>query len=85
MRGRQEEIAQIETHTDLAKFIQQLREELNDRSEQWENSTLERYLEAMAGVVSDIDGYFNNSDKPLPAAETYRTMATILTASTMYE
>jgi hypothetical protein len=80
-----EEIVQIQTHEDLAKFIEKLRREYQDHPGRWENNDLSSFLEAMVAWVADSEGYYRNHGQPVPDAETWRTLARVLYASRMYE
>jgi len=72
------------THNPQA-HIERLRDDLVDNPDAWENNTLESYLEALAAFVRDAEGYYQNRDAPMPNAETWRTIAEVLTAAKMYE
>jgi len=43
-----EMVQHVETHQDLAEFMTALRQYLHDDPADWENPTLERYLDAMS-------------------------------------
>lgn len=78
-------IMQIQSHNDLATFIESLRQDFIDNPQNWENRDLSSFLEAMSAWVSDADGYYQNVGQPLPNAEVWRTVASILYASKIYE
>ena len=80
-----EEISKIQSHKDLSVFIRKLRQDYVDNPNSWENSDLPAFLEAMAAWVYDITGYYQNTDQSMPNVETWRTVATILYASKIYE
>ena len=44
----------IETRQDLARFVNLLRQDLANNADAWENPTLDRYLEALAGWIADM-------------------------------
>jgi len=83
--SKHDDISQVENHEDLAKYIERLRDDLVDNPDAWENNTLESYLEALAAFVRDAEGYYQNRDAPMPNAETWKTIAEVLTAAKMYE
>lgn len=78
-------ISQIQNQEDLATYIERLRNDRVEHPEEWENGTLEMYLDAMAAFVRDIDGYYRNHNLPMPNIEVFRTIAEILTAAKVYE
>ena len=79
------EISHIQNHKDLSEFIGKLRRDYLENPDSWENQDLPSYLEALAAWLSDSGGYYRNTDQPMPTAETWKTIATILYASKIYE
>ena len=51
----------------------------------WENPTLDRYLEALAAWIHDMPGYFKNQHIEEPREPSWRLVATILHAAKTYE
>jgi len=80
-----EKVEDVNSREDLIKFINQLRMDLQINKGKWENVTLEDYLEAMEAWVNDMDGYYLNINQPLPTQPSWKTIADILYASSMYE
>jgi hypothetical protein len=80
-----ERIDSIRTREDLASFVRFLHKDLSQHGDQWENPTLERYLEAMSAWLADAEGYFRNRDDQPPGAPTWKLVAEILWASAIYE
>lgn len=80
-----EKIEQVNSREDLIKFIFDLRNDLHKNKENWENVTLENYLEAMEAWTNDMDGYFMNIKQPMPEQPSWKLIAKILYASSMYE
>jgi hypothetical protein len=78
-------VKQIETKDDLMKFIFMLRKDLNHNVEEWENYTLDSFLEAMEGWMQDMDGYYLNTNQPLPEQPSWKMIADILMAAKYYE
>lgn len=75
----------VENREDLIKFVNQLRMDLQNNKGEWANITLEDYLEAMETWINDMDGYYLNNNKILPKQPSWRNIAEILIASSMYE
>lgn len=73
--------------TSFATFVEASRQDLLDHEDGWENPTLERFLDAMAGWVTDMDGWRENAGNtdPLPDANAWRWIARILLAAQVYE
>lgn len=75
----------VKSREDLIKFINHLRRDLQTNKAEWENITLEDYLEAMEAWVNDMEGFYLNTDQPVPKQPSWKTFADILYASSMYE
>ena len=68
--------ANLSTKDELVRFVSNLRTDLDRNSPGWENPTLECYLDAMQGYLSDMPA----NDEPK-----WRTMAKVLLAASLYE
>ena len=68
------------------KFIDLLRQDFLKNAEEWENNTLDSFLDSMSAYAEDIQGYYDNikvdinADKP-----NWQTFADILRGATIYE
>jgi hypothetical protein len=80
-----QQIESIETKEDFASFVEALRLDLKDHLEEWENPTLESFLEAMQRWIESMDGWYANRGEDPPVAPSWRTFAHILYASKIYE
>jgi hypothetical protein len=52
---------------------------------EWENATLERFLEALIRYLGDLDGYFFNRGEPVPDQPDWHLIALLLIAASGYE
>jgi hypothetical protein len=76
----------INTRQDLAEFIQALLRDLETNQQEWGNSQLERYLDALAAWAKDMDGYFRNiHGHPAPEQPTWRLIGRMLMVARIYE
>ena len=66
----------ISTREEFVRFVHALREELKTNGDDWDNPTLERYLDSLGNWVTDS----TISDEPV-----WRTMARALLAASRYE
>ena len=66
-------------------FVELLLSDLKMGSNNWENKTLEQYIEAIASWTKDMDGYYQNNNLPIPQNVNWKVFASILIAATMYE
>ena len=80
-----EQVAAVASKQDLSDFVGALRKDLESQGGDWENPTLERFLEAMQAWIEDSDGYYLNAGQFVPVEPTWRTFAEILIASKIYE
>ncbi|MEI5908691.1 hypothetical protein WAK64_16710 [Bacillus spongiae] len=78
-------VEEVKSREDLIKFLLHLRKDLQTKGNAWENITLKDYLEAMEAWVEDMDGYYLNTNQPIPKQPSWKTIADILYAATMYE
>jgi len=67
----------------LAEFIRGLAIEASRGG--FENSTLESFLESLAGWTADMDGYFANQGLDTPSQPDWELVANMLRAPTIYE
>lgn len=65
-------------HSHVVKVLGELREDLRQRPEQWENPTLDRYLEAAGAWLGD---WQSKHDEPL----TWELVAKLFLAAKIYE
>jgi len=60
------DLESVRTREDLAAFALALRQGLLADQAEWENPTLERFLEALGAWCVDMTGYFRNQGVELP-------------------
>ena len=65
--------------------MQQLLRDWRQHPEQWENASLDAYLQAIAAWVVDMDGYYCSRGEPLPEHLTWKNPGEILLAARIYE
>jgi hypothetical protein len=78
-------VDQVQTRHDLVGFIQTLHRDLATNGSEWENPTLDRFLEALAAWTEDMDGYFRNRGQKVPSEPTWQLIADMLHAAHLYE
>jgi hypothetical protein len=80
-----EQAEKIQTREDLVLFVHHLIRDLRTSPEQWENTSLEAYLEAIAAWVQDMDGYYRNRGEAAPQHPAWKHVGEILLAARIYE
>lgn len=78
--------AQVTSRDDLRRFVgQMLADFVGSGVLEWENATLERFLEALGGYLGDLDGYFRNRGEAVPDQPDWHLVALLLLAASGYE
>ncbi|HTO60930.1 MAG TPA: hypothetical protein VMM15_06715 [Bradyrhizobium sp.] len=75
----------IVTKEDLADFIDSLRVDFLANSEEWENVTIDRFLEAMAAWVRSMENYYRNTGREPIQSPSWSVFADMLSAAKIYE
>lgn len=68
------------------KFIDMLRVDLQTNPDNWENKTLDDFLEAISRYSEDIQGYYENTNQNINADHpAWQTFADIFRGAAIYE
>ncbi|SDD43839.1 DUF7660 family protein [Niabella drilacis] len=78
-------VENLNTKEDFIAFLELLIQDLRNNPNEWENKSLESYLEAAASWTEDMDGYYQNNNLPIPQNVNWKVFANILVAAKMYE
>lgn len=74
------------TKQEFIQFVENLRTDFIENKKQWENKTIEDYLEAMSRYVEDIDGYYKNTNQNIDLQKVdWKVFSDILIGSSVYE
>jgi len=79
------DIDSVESKEDLADFLAALRNDLIENPDDWENQTLDRFLDGMESWVRVIDAYSRNAGDVEVLSPSWKTFAKILSAAKVYE
>ena len=74
----------VDSARDLVAVITRLRSDLTEHADEWENSTLERFLDAMAAWLSAFPQSYINTGESTPDPD-WRFVADLLRAARVYE
>lgn len=78
--------AQVASRQDVERVIAQMRADLAERgSREWENPTLDRFLEALEAVLDGLPGHLACQGKAEATQPDWALLAHILVAATGYE
>ncbi|MFP1734160.1 hypothetical protein ACLEC1_15330 [Lonsdalea quercina] len=80
-----DEFFPVSSKDDLVKLISALARDFKENPDKWENKDLSSYLEAVASWIEDMDGYYENTNQPLPKDTNWKVFADILMAAKIYE
>lgn len=59
--------------------------DVRDNPKEWENSTLDSFLEATAACIEDIEGLYANMNVEFSEQSTWKLFAEILISAKYYE
>lgn len=80
-----DDLLPVSSKDGLVKLILAIAKDLKDNPDGWENKDLGSYLEAIASWIEDMDGYYENTNQPLPKDTNWKVFADILMAAKVYE
>jgi hypothetical protein len=75
----------LNSQEDFLGFLELLIQDLRNNPDEWENKSLESYLEAASSWTKDMHGYYQNNNLPIPQNVNWKVFANILIAAKMYE
>lgn len=74
------------TRIEFIDFLKEFRKDLDQNKSNWDNKTLEKFLEAMEAYTKDLQGIYDNMKMDIDADEpTWENFKTILTGASIYE
>lgn len=74
------------TRFEFIEFLKEFRKDLEDNKSNWENKTLEDFLEAMEAYTEDVQGFYDNMKLDIDAnVPTWENFMTILKGASIYE
>jgi hypothetical protein len=79
---------EVNNRGDLAELISLLREDLHNNPDDWENHTLDHFLEAMEAYTRGVDKYYKFNKIPVDAdaaSPQWQVFADILLGARIYE
>jgi hypothetical protein len=75
----------VDSRASLAEFVEALSRDIRDNPKEYQNTDLVSYLAAMAAWIKNMDGYYSNRGEETPMHPTWKTVADIIMAATVYE
>jgi len=81
----EKEITKVDSKESLIRFIDELRHNFIENKEEWENTDIVSFLEAISAWIDDMEGYYQNHNQNMPANPSWRVIANMLYAAKNYE
>jgi hypothetical protein len=79
------DVSTVTTITDAADVVQRMLGDLLTHPDEWENLTLEHFLEALAASLEGIPQLYANRGEQFPKEPTWRVLAEVLVMASGYE
>lgn len=79
------DFSQVNSSIELAEVVQRMLSDLLAHPDQWENPTLDRFLEALAASLQGLPGLYANRHEQFPKTPTWKIFAEALVMATGYE
>ena len=75
----------ISNRDDFVKFVKALRKDLKENPDEWENLSLDHYLEAISAWTSCMENAYENNDEVFPKNPNWKMFGRILHTAKLYE
>lgn len=79
------ELDQIASHNDVARVVDEMLNDLRQHPNEWENPTLEHFLDALSASLSALPHLYANQGESLPDQPTWKLLAEVLVMASGYE
>ncbi len=79
------DLSQVSSHTDVAQVVERMLADLRAHPNEWENPTLERFLDALAGSLEGLPGFYAWRGEQFPQSATWKILAEALVRASGYE
>ncbi|MBC2582957.1 hypothetical protein [Clostridium sp. DJ247] len=80
-----EEIKTVKTKEDFINFLGKLATDKKNNPVEWENKTIENYLESIQSWIEDMEGYYENNNIEVPKNIDWNFFATVFYVGKIYE
>jgi hypothetical protein len=79
------EVKNVSAKEDFLKFLGMLINDFKNNPDEWENKSVESFLEGMQSWVEDMEGYYENNNLPIPNNIDWGFFANVFYAGKIYE
>ncbi|MDM5248889.1 MULTISPECIES: hypothetical protein [unclassified Lysinibacillus] len=80
-----EKIEQVATKDEFLEFLNMLSKDFKLNVDEWENKSINNYLEAIESWIEAMEGYYINSGLPVPNNIDWNFLATVFYVGKIYE
>lgn len=78
-------VKNIRNREDFVSFLGELQKDFQDNKGEWENTTVDSYLNAVSAWVADSDEYYINQNQQQPENMNWKAIAEMLISGKYYE
>ncbi|KIV54078.1 hypothetical protein AM501_07720 [Aneurinibacillus migulanus] len=80
-----EKTEQVTTKNQFLEFLNLLNKDFKLNVDEWENKSIDNYLEAIESWIEEMEGYYKNNNLPVPNNIDWNFLATIFYVGKIYE
>ncbi|MEY9974758.1 hypothetical protein ABH966_005175 [Lysinibacillus sp. RC46] len=80
-----EKIEQVTTKDQFLEFLNLLTKDFKHNVDEWENKSIDNYLEAIESWIEVMESFYKNSDLPVPNNIDWNFLAQIFYVGKIYE
>lgn len=78
-------VSEIKHREDLIRLIREICDQVATHADEWPNSDLPAFLEAMAAWIEDMDGYYAGRGEQVPRHLSWKNVGEIIATALIYE
>ena len=79
------EVENVGSKEELLSFLGLLINDFKNNPDEWENKSVESFIEGMQSWVEDMEGYYENNNIPIPNNIDWGFFANVFYAGKIYE
>jgi hypothetical protein len=79
------DLDRVAGHADVAQVVEQMLTDMRSHPTEWENPTLDRFLDALAASLEALPQLHTNRGETLPTQPTWKILAELLVTASGYE
>ena len=80
-----QDLTTVASHGDAARIVEQMLTDLRMHPDEWENPTLERFLDALAASLNAVEQLHTNRGETIPPQPSWKLLAELLVMASGHE